>query len=472
MVMKKRAAAGSLVEEFDGADLGDQRRSERLKLIAGQLEQEPAKGFPRALGSDAALEGFYRFINNDAFTAADILSPHIAATVKRATGAGSVVAVHDTTLVQFSTDRAGLGVTTGHGKYGFVAHVSLLLTEQDGLPLGVGHLETLTRTGKKWTKRRRQGQRGYVHADDPGRESLRWIRGVDAVGAAGLEVVHVTDAEGDFFELLEHLGARDSRFVIRAGQLDRVVVCEDQDRSLREVAASIRQKATRTIELSERKHAPRAARSTQRRHPNRSARSARVAIGAARIAVAGTRYSKLRDAIELNVVRVWEPTPSALEPAVEWVLLTTEPIATRREILRVVDIYRKRWVIEEYFKALKSGCAFEKRQIESYAALCKVLSLFAPIAYRLLLLRALERQRSTMPARFAFCEADLELMQRAPSNQALAPPRTIGDALTHLARLGGHLRSNGPPGWQTLSWGYEKLLSMRLGYEIAMTEKM
>jgi hypothetical protein len=100
-----------------------------------------------------------------------------------------------------------------------------------------------------------------------------------------------------------------------------------------------------------------------------------------------------------------------------------------------------------------------------------VLSLFAPIAYRLLLLRALERQRSTMPARFAFCEADLELMQRAPSNQALAPPRTIGDALTHLARLGGHLRSNGPPGWQTLSWGYEKLLSMRLGYEIAMAEK-
>src|ERR1044071_9720091 len=162
MVMKKRAAAGSLVDEFDGADLGDRRRSERLKLIAGQLEQEPAKGFPRALGSDAALEAFYRFINNDGFTAADILSPHIAATAKRAIGAGPVVAVHDTTLVQFSTDRAGLGVTSGHGKYGFVAHVSLLLTERDGLPLGVGHLETLTRTGKKWTKRRRQGQRGYV----------------------------------------------------------------------------------------------------------------------------------------------------------------------------------------------------------------------------------------------------------------------------------------------------------------------
>lgn len=465
-------AIGSLVGEFDGADLGDQRRAERLKLIAGQLEQEPAKGFPRALGSDAALEAFYRFINNDAFSAKDILAPHVAATMRRAAGAGPVIAVHDTTLVEFSTDREGLGVTSGHGKFGFVAHASLLLTEQDGLPLGVGYLETLTRTGKKWKKRKREGQRGYVHAGDVERESLRWIRGTDAVGAAGRDLVHVTDAEGDFFELLEHLDSRESRFVVRAGQLDRTVVFDDNEHSLREVAARIRPRKMRTIALSERKHAPGAARSKQRRHPNRSARSARVAIGAARVAVAGTRYSKLgREALELNVVRVWEPNPPELEPPVEWVLLTTERVTTRRELLRVVDIYRKRWVIEEYFKALKSGCSFEKRQIESYAALCKVLSLFAPIAYRLLLLRALNRQRSSMSARFAFSEADLELMQRAPSNQALAPPRTISDALTHLARLGGHLRSNGPPGWQTLAWGYEKLLTMRLGYEIAMAEK-
>jgi Transposase DNA-binding len=46
MIMSKRVAIGSLAGEYDGADLGDQRRAERLKLIAGQLEQEPAKGFP------------------------------------------------------------------------------------------------------------------------------------------------------------------------------------------------------------------------------------------------------------------------------------------------------------------------------------------------------------------------------------------------------------------------------------------
>ena len=68
--MGKRIALKSVAGEFAGADLGDGRRSKRLKTISGLLEREPQKGFPRAMGSDAALEGLYRFINNDAFSAA------------------------------------------------------------------------------------------------------------------------------------------------------------------------------------------------------------------------------------------------------------------------------------------------------------------------------------------------------------------------------------------------------------------
>jgi hypothetical protein len=62
-------------------------------------------------------------------------------------------------------------------------------------------------------------------------------------------------------------------------------------------------------------------------------------------------------------------------------------------------------------------------------------------------------------------------MANAPSNQGLPRPRTIHQALLHIARLGGHIRNNGRPGWQTLAWGYEKLLTLRLGWEIARASK-
>ncbi len=42
------------------------------------------------------------------------------------------------------------------------------------------------------------------------------------------------------------------------------------------------------------------------------------------------------------------------ETPVEWFLLTNLPVDTPDEIAFVVDCYRGRWTIEEYFKALKT----------------------------------------------------------------------------------------------------------------------
>lgn len=473
--MNTAALLGTAAAESVGADLGDRRREERLLAIAGVLEGEPARTFPRAMGSDAALEAFYRFINNDAFGPDDIIAPHIGATLKRAAGVGSVIAVHDTTHVEYGATREDLGPTTGKNHFGFIAHAVLLLAEHEDLPLGVAHLETFTRTGKKWTKRRKEGHRARVQSDDRTRESLRWARGVEALErqrVGQFEVIHVTDAEGDFFEFLAAMHASDARFVIRAGQLDRIVLSGGAKTSLRDVLDEIRAKAWRSVDLPERRHPHRTNITTRLRHPERVAHKAKLAIGGARISLKKTAYSDLcAEPFDVNVVRVWEPKPPRGAPAVEWVLMTTEDIDSPAALERIVDLYRRRWVIEEYFKALKSGCALEKRQVESYGALCKVLALFIPIAYRLLLLRGLERADSELPAAKAFCRTDLHLLANAPSNLGRPEPRTVTDALAHLARLGGHIRNNGRPGWQTLAWGYEKLLTLRLGWELAMAVK-
>jgi hypothetical protein len=192
------------------------------------------------------------------------------------------------------------------------------------------------------------------------------------------------------------------------------------------------------------KYPPRTvARSTLRRHPERDARVARVGIASAQVTLKGTKYSGVKsEPFQVNVVRVWEPRPPKDQPAVEWILITTEDTSSPERAEARGRPLRLRWTIEEYFKALKTGCFLEKRQVESYDALRKVLALFVPIAYRLLLLRGLERLDASAPARRAFSEVDLHIMANAPSNRSLQAPRTVSDALKHLARLGGHIKNN------------------------------
>ncbi|MCJ8276271.1 MAG: transposase, partial [Bdellovibrionales bacterium] len=67
-----------------------------------------------------------------------------------------------------------------------------------------------------------------------------------------------------------------------------------------------------------------------------------------------------------------------------------EPIDDIEEALKVIDIYRRRWVIEEYFKALKTGCQIERRLFSTLNSWYKMIALYLPIANTLLNLRHMD----------------------------------------------------------------------------------
>jgi hypothetical protein len=444
---------GPVSEEFDGAELGDDRLGSRLLRIARALESDPAGGFPRAMRSDAELEGLYRFVNNGRFSADDVVAPHLERTFERARKAGEVLAIHDSSYFQSAKQapRRQAGITSVVGARGFIAHIALVTT-LEGMPLGLGHLETLVRTGSK-TRKPKRGEK---------KVTARWLRSMQTVSDQ-VRATHVIDAEGDFFELLQAMQQAEARFVVRAGHLRRVVECEGVRGNLEAVIAGLKPRVFREIELGERRYVERLRGPNSRvRHPQRQARTARVAISGARLALPSPAL-RGKSELSVNVVRVWETDPPRGQPAVEWVLLTSEKIGSAAALQRVVDVYRKRWLIEEYFKALKTGCSLEKRQVASFDALRKVLALLAPIAYRLLRLRALHRQAEDAPASAGFDAVDLQLIARA-QRPPTSLPKTLEQAYLLLARLGGHIKNNGPPGWLTLAAGYETLLVLRIGW--------
>ena len=447
-------------EEFEGVSLGDRRRSKRAAFIADRLAATPDASLPEAMRDRAGTEALYRHLESDEVTLERLLAPHVALTVQRIQVAGLAFAIADTTAFKFSgeADRDGLGPINKTDQ-GFLGHVTLAVAA-DGTrtPLGVLGIETWARAAKKTAAR-------------PASESSRWWRGMQAaqerVGKTPL--IHVADRESDIYELLAELDRAGQRYILRAAQ-DRALVPMNTDDERRLFDAAQSQPTSYVMEV------PLSAR-PKTRNPNRNkafparrSRTAQLSFAALRVQLRrpATSPATLPTSVAVNVVHVFELGPPPGEPPVEWVLLTSEPVSSQSEIAFVVEGYRTRWLVEEYFKTAKTGCAFESRQLESFHTLTNLLAYVLVLAYAMLLLRSTSRGDGER-ADAVLTTKQLTILRAV--TRKLPPRPMMRDALYALAGLGGHLKNNGDPGWRTLSKGWRTLLEYEKGYDLAMALK-
>lgn len=451
--------ANEIGAEFSGANLGDVRLSKRLVKIAEAVSRSPGAGLPQVMEDDAALEATYRFLGNEQVTADAILAPHVAQTVKRCSGFREVLAVHDRTSFHFGGEkwRDEMGYMPS-GKQGFFGHFTLAVVPGENREvLGVVGVSGIFRAPPK--KGRRKRHVGLTETNDRRRWMDQAFEVSETIGTVA-DVIHIMDREADIYWLMAGLKEEGQRFVIRSHK-DRNILDDDAARTKdslnnamfvmeREVALSSRHNHFTGV------HA--------RMHPDRDARVARLGVFVREITLQRSRKDEDQpESLTLNLVLVRELEPADAASAVEWVLLTTEPIKTKRQVEKIVDAYRSRWVIEEYFKALKTGCAYEKRQLESRHALMNALAVFAPCAWRLLQLRTISRQDEDRAASDVLSATQLQILQ-ALKRTRLLKNSTVKDAMYAIAKLGGHLQRNGPPGWLTLGRGFDKLLTLELGW--------
>lgn len=454
--MRQQAHYG---DDLSWASFGDTRLNDRLRRIESAVRAVPEASLPIALKTESALEGAYRFLNNRRVTPDEILAPHHAATAARAQEHAQVRLLHDTTPFEFAGESRGPRLGRLHGKRrGFFAHVTLACTAAEvSLPLGVLALTTWMRPEKK---------RPRADPGNSGRngEFRRWQEQAQLAAAQlpeGTRAIHVMDAEADAYALMSALG--DEHFVIR-GTTNRLTYANDDEAmSLATRAAQAPVVLTRTVKLSRRVDGVRP--KQRREHPPRKERTVSLAISAARVELR-RNYNMPRDlpkTMMVNVVRVAElDVPQGCEP-VQWLLLTNLPIETTEQIAAVVDHYRGRWQIEEYFKALKTGCTVEKLELESYQALVNALAIYVPIAAQMLLLRTSNRVAPEAPASTVVTTRQLTIL-RALGYYKLPPKPSAKDVVYAIARMGGHIKNNGDPGWLTLARGMRDLKMIELGW--------
>lgn len=455
MVKKRLSRREVVAEELSETDLGDARRTARGKSVADRMAADPEASLPAAMKDPAMLEALYRHLSSEGIDFEGIVESHLARSGRRVgTAKTDVYVAHDTTVCTFSgeAEREGVGSVNGE-KQGFFAHVSLAVAA-DGhrTPLGLLAARIFTRDGAK---------------DIEGNESQRWTGGVTAAAqrsGKSRRLVHVADREGDGYGLLSELVAGGHRFIVRAKE-NRSVEIEGEGRTyLFDAARETRQAFALEVPIGKRGGKRNGA--ERRVHPDREARLANLTVAA----LAVTLRRPKRDAppgspklLPMNAVHVFEVGAPAGEKPIEWLLLTSEPIDTKDQIAAVVEGYRTRWTVEEYFKVLKTGCRFEERQLESLRSLTNLLAYSLIIAYAMLLLRSLARSNADLPADALVSPDQLTCLgvmtKRRPSG--LATARQVLDA---IAELGVHLKSNGLPGWRVLSRGWKRLLDFETAY--------
>lgn len=460
-------AIARVMADLGRADLGDPRRVARAQAVVARLAAKPGVSLPDAMGTAAELEGAYRLFNNDRVSFEQLFDAYALGTAERARGSEVVLAIHDTTNCTFRhADPREVGYLNT-GKPGFPLHLTLLVdTREWRRPLGLTHAEILPRSNPPRRRGTKHKVPSHVTAKKADSEFLRWHRGIDItetrLSGTGAAIIHIADRESDSYALMATCLLENQRFIFRARN-NRNTLHNGVLVPIRDLIDGADVVLEREVPLSRRLAAssPR----SQLAHPPRESRVARLCFSQTKATFKRPRITgaHMPKTIEVNVLHVFEQdAPEGQEP-VDWLLYTTEPLETKEQIENVVDYYRCRWQIEELNKALKTGCVVQERRLESLDALTTMLALSLPIAVELLALRTLARSDSSSPAELVMHKQELAAL-RHMSERPLPKDPTVRDALWCIAGLGGHIKNNGPAGWQVLQRGMEKFMLFAAGW--------
>lgn len=449
------------IETFGEAELGDPRRRDRLIQVAAAMAEDPGATFPTQMGDPSALHAAYRLFNNEAICFEQLQEPHWQHSREQARERQQVLLVQDTTDLNYSQHpkTKGLG-PIGRSKkaQGFFVQSVLAVDAHTAEILGLAYEEPFVR---------RPAPQGETHAArlQRDRESLVWERAVQAIGPSFSQSqwLHVGDRGADIFRLLQHIQRQACDFLIRAAQ-DRCVQAnhgeEEDDEEVTRLFQLVRSLPTEDSRVKD----------LPRLH-DRPARQAFLQVSWSQVEILPPKNggALCKQAVKAWVVRVWEPNPPAGEEPLEWVLLTSVPVGSMAQAWQCVDWYTMRWTVEDFHRCLKTGCSMEKRHLQSYQDLTRLLGLVGPLAVRLLLLRSCARQTPLAPATSILPALWLRVLELF-TNRALHSLDVADHLWRALARLGGYrgYKGDGPPGWQTLWRGWARLQDVLQGVQLTL----
>lgn len=427
-------------KEFIDVHLNDKRLDARLVTIAQAFNHHPQASIPQAMGDWANSKATYRFFDNPKVTFEKILKPHKQRTRQRMANESVVLAIQDTSFIDYTSHPAtkDIGFLSDENHHGLILHPTLLATP-NGLPLGIIDTQIIMRETIGVKK-----QRCKKPIEE--KESYKWLKSYHETAAfssshIGTHVINIADREGDiydyFADVLKHKKCMPNApdVLVRASHNRNI---EEEERHIWEYLNSQKIAATREIEVP--------------RNKEHDARKATLSIRYAQITLKPPKnqYFQKSELLPIYAVYAHEENPPKKTKPVSWMLLTTIEITNVFQAVEAIRWYVCRWLIELYFKVLKSGCTIEERQLEAAHRLVNCLAIDSIIAWRILFITMIGRERPDLPATVIFeeaeCNALYAFIAKKPVELETAP--SLGNVIREIAKLGGFLarKSDGDPG--------------------------
>ena len=462
---------------FGKADLGDRRRTKRLVQVANAFVRHPGGSLPEKVRSPKDMAGLYHLMNCESVTHESVMTPHRNVTLQKIVEHdGPVLVIHDTTELDFTKHRSlqDTGQIGNGSCRGWLCHNSLAVSPTNREVLGLAnqiiHRRPVVPKSESATQKCLRENR----------ESRLWVHGTQTL-PADRKIIDVCDRGADTFEFLEHEALSGRTFVVRSAR-DRSIVRGHADvpdqtgvktLSLHEFAWTLASLGQWTLNVPaariEKNVKSGKKRTSTKMIINRKAREAVLNVSAAPIRLCAPRRKAGQHGnqpLAFWIVRVWEPNPPEGVEPLEWFLLTNHPVNTFADGWDVVGWYECRWIVEEYHKAQKTGCAIQSPQFTTSDRLHPMIALLSVVALSLLNLRELSRREDAKirPA-VDIIAADYVAILSVWRHGKAEMDWTIHDFCFALARLGGHQnrKSDHHPGWIVLWRGWSHLQDMMNG---------
>ena len=450
---RPKPAAGVAVDwaerEFGGARLPDQRLRKRLLTMARDLYARPTAQLPEACQSRAKTKAAYRFLDHPEATMEILQEPHYQATRQRIAEHKIVLAVQDTTSLNYtahpSTEDLGPISTRVNGSMGLLVHDTMAFSVE-GTPLGLLDVQCWARDGNEFGKHHQRKQRPIEQ-----KESFKWLKSFQQAAVAQREcpdtmVVSVGDREADIYELFD--------LALKDGSGPKLLVRAEHDRLLTDGQGHLwPMVASQSLAAAQEIHVP--------RRGSQPARTAHMEIRFAPATLKAPHGKSHLPSLKLWAVLAQETgNPSTVKP-LRWMLLTTCEVNSAASAIEKIDWYRLRWCIEVYHRTLKSGCKIEDRQLGAADRIEACLAIDMVVAWRIFHLAKLGREIPDVPCSIFFEEFQWKALHTHLTRTPVPPdePPTLQQAMRMVATLGGFLgrKADGPPGTTTLWRGLQYL---------------
>jgi hypothetical protein len=454
---------------FEGISLGDERRIKRVIKTAKQIENiSEKKGASGVLCGNHELKAVSRFLRTQEVTPKKLIEGYARESCGSITES-HVLVVEDTTELNFAWRKKnipGLGPTGNGEDQGFFMHPAIVIEPKEGHVLGLAGLEVIKREyGERTTEN--EAHKGKEIED---KESYRWItvprEGCENLPDRIIKTV-VADREADIYDLflMHHKG--------EMGKNVELLIRASRNRKIGEGEGYLFDE----IETWERVHGVEIEVSATKKKPKRTAVCG-IRYGKITMEIPKTqRHRKGKERIpEIYVVDVREENPPDVSDAVHWTLLTTWEVNTIEEALQKVEWYRRRWLIEELFRVLKSGYQVESVRFEDGHALMNWCALRLMMAIKVMYLRTHREDERPETAKDAFTDIEIEVLEACedeliPEKSTIhrPPKKTNAWAALLVAILGGYKAtpSAKPFGHVCLWRGLARLEGAVIGYRAA-----